>query len=83
MVGQLVFDDKTARDSSGTDLAAQVTAALQRSGQPPLRKVSVTSQHGHVTLDGRVPTYYMKQLAQTAAMSVDGVESIQNDVKVY
>lgn len=37
---------------------------------------------GHVSLCGVVPSYYLKQKAQVAAMSVDGVESLRNELVV-
>lgn len=40
------------------------------------------SPEGHVSLWGIVPSYYLKQRAQVAAMSVDGVQSLQNDLVV-
>lgn len=38
--------------------------------------------NGHVLLRGTVPSYYHKQLAQVAVMSVAGVLSLQNDLVV-
>lgn len=40
------------------------------------------SADGHVLLRGTVPSYYHKQRAQVAAMSVTGVRSLQNDLVV-
>lgn len=64
-------------------LSRGVTEALRASGNLPLREISVIAHEGHVILNGWVPTYYQKQLAQCAAMSVDGVESIKNKVEVF
>jgi osmotically-inducible protein OsmY len=35
-----------------------------------------------VILRGRVPSYYMKQLAQAAVLDVPGVHELRNDVQV-
>lgn len=47
-----------------------------------LRDVQVTEEAGYVVLNGRVPTFYLKQLAQTIAGSVDGVNLLRNDIVV-
>ena len=46
------------------------------------REISVIAHEGHVVLHGRLPTYYLKQLAQSATMSVRGVEAIINNIEV-
>ena len=38
---------------------------------------------GHVSLSGVVPSYYLKQKAQLAVMSVDGVKTLRNELKVH
>lgn len=63
-------------------LASKVTQQLQGTGHLRLRKVEVEEDQGHVTLRGRVPTYYLKQLAQTVAVSVGGVGGIRNELTV-
>lgn len=40
------------------------------------------SPAGDVSLCGIVPSYFLKQKAQVAVMSVDGVRSLQNDLVV-
>ncbi len=47
-----------------------------------LRDVQVTEEAGYVVLNGRVPTFYLKQLAQAIAGSVDGVNLLRNDIVV-
>jgi len=39
-------------------------------------------QEGILTVRGRVPTFYLKQLLQTVLKRVDGVERINNQVDV-
>jgi osmotically-inducible protein OsmY len=51
-------------------------------GYPQLFAISVSVHGGQVTLDGEVPTYYLKQVAQTAALAVPGVESVENEIVV-
>ena len=37
---------------------------------------------GELTIVGRVPSYYLKQLAQTAVQQLDGVDRISNIIEV-
>jgi osmotically-inducible protein OsmY len=63
-------------------LAERVEWALRGTGYPPLRAVAVSVCGPLVILQGRVPSYYMKQLAQTVAMEVGGVHDLRNDLHV-
>lgn len=63
-------------------LHKRVTDALCASRYFPLREISIITHEGQVVLKGRVPTYYLKQLAQSATMSVHGVEAIKNNIEV-
>ena len=64
------------------ELANAVRTALKAMDVGRLRPVSVVANDGQVRLTGHVLSYYAKQLAQTAAMSVEGVQGISNDVVV-
>ena len=37
---------------------------------------------GHLVLQGRLPSYYLKQMLQTVLADVDGVERLDNRVSV-
>ena len=63
-------------------LAERVERTLRGTGYPPLRAVAVSVCGQLVILQGRVPSYYMKQLAQTVAIEVVGVRELRNDVQV-
>jgi osmotically-inducible protein OsmY len=69
-------------ESKDAELARNIERALAASGYLPLRAVEVRVHEGLVTLKGQVPTYYFKQLAQTAAMQNQCVEMLQNDIEV-
>jgi len=56
--------------------------ALNVSGYQQLRQVQAYCHGGRVTLQGNLPTYYLKQLAQSVIHSLAGVQDIDNDVKV-
>jgi osmotically-inducible protein OsmY len=64
------------------DLSDRVTRALSATGYLPLRGIEVAIHGRHVTLLGRVPSYFMKQIAQAAALAVAGVEELANDLDV-
>jgi osmotically-inducible protein OsmY len=59
-----------------------VYQALHASGYQQLRNLQANCHSGRVTLQGHLPTYYLKQVAQVAALSVDGVRDLDNDLKV-
>lgn len=64
------------------DLARQLESAaacrLAECGYPVLRKVACEYCQGTLTLRGRVPTYYLKQMAQVAVGGCAGVERVEN-----
>ena len=68
------------------DRASQVEAeALRRLGDSPyptLRRVSCFFDDGVLTMRGRVASFYLKQLAQTAVVNLRDVERIENCIEV-
>jgi osmotically-inducible protein OsmY len=42
----------------------------------------VFCENGAIVLSGRLPSFYLKQIAQTIAASVDGVRRLENRVEV-
>mgnify|MGYP001207600360 CR=1 FL=1 len=61
---------------------ARIKDGLAHSQHPQLREVSVALTQGGVVLTGTVRTYYMKQMAQELARSVNGSEQIVNKIDV-
>jgi osmotically-inducible protein OsmY len=55
---------------------------LQRSSYLALRGVSCGWEAGVLTLRGRLPSYYLKQVAQAAVAQVGGVERVENRIEV-
>src|ERR1700722_20386222 len=47
-----------------------------------LKNVSCEYHEGVLTLRGCLPTYYLKQMAQTAVARLDGVQRIVNEIEV-
>ena len=63
-------------------LAEHVERALCATGYGPLRDIEVLVQAQLVILGGRVPSYYLKQVAQTTALAVAGARQVRNDLDV-
>jgi osmotically-inducible protein OsmY len=63
-------------------LVERVAHALSATGYGPLRDVAITAQDRLVVLAGRVPSYYLKQVAQATALSVPGAHQVRNDLDV-
>jgi osmotically-inducible protein OsmY len=47
-----------------------------------LKNVSCEFNEGILTLRGCLPTYYLKQIAQTAVARLDGVNRVNNQIEV-
>jgi osmotically-inducible protein OsmY len=63
-------------------LAERVERALCATGYGPLRDIEVTAHARLVILGGRVPSYYLKQVAQATALAVPGARHVRNDLDV-
>lgn len=63
-------------------LIRTVRCALRETGYLELRNLDVTVSENGVTLNGHVPRYHLKQLAQSAATGVPGIGRLVNAVEV-
>lgn len=63
-------------------LMARIKRVLRRSGYAPLIQIRVVAERGNVSLEGQVPTYFLKQMAQTQILSLEGVRSLNNGLVV-
>lgn len=63
-------------------LSANVERGLRATGYSALRSVDVIVISGVVVLQGRVPSYHMKQVAQAIVMTVAGVRDVYNELDV-
>jgi len=63
-------------------LTRLIRQKLDGSGPTALRTVDVRARQGHVRLEGQVPSYYLKQLAQNIAIQTPGVERVTNHLQV-
>ena len=67
------------------DRPTSAQAALRRLGRSchrQVRQVTCRYHEGVLLLYGRVPSYYLKQLAQEAVREIEGVEEIINRIEV-
>jgi hypothetical protein len=55
---------------------------LDTSGYPELRRVACDFQSGALTLRGRVPTYYLRQVALAVLVGLDRVDELVDRVEV-
>lgn len=63
-------------------IRGEVVRALQRSGYPTLCHVTVKVHSGRVCLAGRVSSWHLRQVAETTAMSVQGVAGVESSLDV-
>jgi osmotically-inducible protein OsmY len=63
-------------------LAEVVREALDKTGHGWLRCVAVVVEDGVIILRGKVPSYYLKQLAQAIVMGIAGVRLLRNELRV-
>jgi len=68
--------------SSMTLQQSHAALALGRSPIPALRKLSLEESDAAIVINGRVSSYYLKQLAQETIMPVLGGRSLLNHVAV-
>ncbi|NUQ63337.1 MAG: BON domain-containing protein [Pirellulales bacterium] len=55
---------------------------MQNASYAALRNVTCEYTHGVLTLHGKVPSYYQKQLAQETVRRIDGIRQIINEIEV-
>ena len=68
--------------ANATNVAEIAQQRLKKCSYPALRGVNCRSQEGVLVLTGVVPTFYMKQIAQTLMRSLNQVELIDNRLVV-
>ncbi len=70
----------TSRDRCGHRVS--VEQRLGASGYLALRRIHCECEDGVLSLRGRVPSQYLKQVAQTIAAAVEGVHRVENRIEV-
>ena len=72
----------SGRCRADRSLQNRIEGALEQSGYDQLRNLRVAVDAGEVVLRGRLPSYYLTQLALTKAMRVEGVARVRNEIQV-
>ena len=72
----------TAVERRLDDVCRGVAQAIASLGYHPLSEVTCEAAADRIVLSGRLPSYHLKQLAQTAALQVAGPGCVDNRVKV-
>ena len=67
--------------SPDADLAQRVRLYLARVGHRTVENLKVEVHDGIVTLRGRVPSYYTRQLAIACAQRVAGVREVNDQIR--
>ena len=76
-------DSAGLASDSDDAMAARVRRRLTGTGYIPLRRILISATPaGNVRLEGTVSSFYLKQVAQTAALAVVGVASVRNELQV-
>jgi hypothetical protein len=66
----------------GADAAAWAECRLRGARYSVLRRVSCEYRAGVLTLRGRLPSYFLKQMAQALLAGTEGVGRIDNRIEV-
>jgi hypothetical protein len=75
--------DGSSKPTGGVRSPAEVAEGiLVASPYLAIRHLKCRFCDGELTIVGRVPSYYLKQLAQNAVQQLDGVERISNIIEV-
>jgi osmotically-inducible protein OsmY len=64
------------------DVKYQIAAALHRSAQIVAKNIKVTVEDGKVRLDGKVRTWYERDIVETAAWSAPGITQVEDNLTV-
>jgi hypothetical protein len=63
-------------------LLETVNRVLRETGYTPLRCIQCDVSDGVVELTGSVPSFYVKQLAQTAVLRLEQIRGVKNLLRV-
>ena len=63
-------------------ISAAVRMALERTGHGWLRRIVVVPDGESIVLQGILPSYYLKQMAQVTVLTVPGVRALRNELVV-
>lgn len=73
---------KLSMGATDRSLERLIAGALLATGHRVLRGIAVTVRDRLVILRGHVPSYYLKQLAQSVVLAVPGTVELRNELLV-
>jgi osmotically-inducible protein OsmY len=79
---RIARNDTRARPGPEESIAARAERRLRGNVYLALKKISCEYGGGVLTLRGRLPSFYLKQMAQEAVSDTVGVERIDNQIEV-
>ncbi len=62
--------------------AEAASRLLWSSSYHTVRRITCTFEGGVLTMEGRLPSFYLKQIAQTMVRDIPGVVRIENRIEV-
>lgn len=74
--------EKLARTKRAVEIEEAAHRCLTTSSYPVLRQIACHFEEGVLTMRGRVCSFYLKQVAQTAVGKLKGVQRIENCIEV-
>jgi osmotically-inducible protein OsmY len=63
-------------------LAEEADRVLSESAYPDLRRLQCDCHDGIISIRGRLPSYFLKQMAQTIVSRISGVRRVSNQINV-
>jgi osmotically-inducible protein OsmY len=76
-------DYEASTSNSRAAIHRDVEERLRQSSYLALRDVFCLGSEGVVILHGRLPSFYLKQVAQEIAFGLDGVREVVNRIEVF
>jgi osmotically-inducible protein OsmY len=75
-------ENESSKPENAPEALRRVEAQLRSSPFLPLRTIRCEYYEGRLVLQGSVPTYYCKQMAQAVAQATPGVDRLENRIEV-
>jgi hypothetical protein len=74
--------DTDTRSAEDQNLLESARTLLNESGYPALAQLGCSVRDGVVSIEGKLPTYYLKQVAQEALLQRCGARGVNNQTEV-
>ena len=78
----MLLMENPATSLCSTRIEKAVRTQLNSTGYPLLSAITYRFHDGLLVLNGEVPSFYLKQVAQEVVRRVNGVETVENEIEV-